>query len=265
MSKTRQRPDGSTWVRTFPISFLHDQTHARCDPDWHHLTYAVKGQLEVITEQVRHVVPADRAVFIPAGTHHSAVMRAPITMRSLFIARAVLHAPRLEAGVRTLAVSPLLRELMLEITRHGALDVRKPVQRRLTGVLFDQIKGAQDVGVPLIMPRDPRARALAQLVSERPGDPRPLRELARRAGASLRTVERCFVEQTGMTIGGWRRRVRLLHALRLLEGGVPVTAVALELGYATASAFSQAFRAQFGRSPSGRTRTGRRNRAPRPA
>jgi AraC-like DNA-binding protein len=43
--------------------------------------------------------------------------------------------------------------------------------------------------------------------------------------------------------------VRLFHALRLLEGGAQVTAVALDVGYASTSAFSQAFRRMFGRSP----------------
>jgi transcriptional regulator GlxA family with amidase domain len=181
-------------------------------------------------------------------------MRAPISMRSLFIARGVFRDRTLDVRVRTLAVSPLLRELMLQITRLGALDVRKPVQRRLTGVLFDQLKAAEDVSLELLFPRDPRARALADLVALNPGDPRGTAELARHAGASLRTLERRFIAETGLGIGSWRRRVRLFHALRLLEGGMPVTAVAFEVGYATVSAFCQAFRAQFGRSPTGRTR-----------
>ena len=76
--------------------------------------------------------------------------------------------------------------------------------------------------------------------------------LARKAGASLRTLERCFVAETGASVGDWRRRVRLFHALRLLEGGASVTEVALEVGYASTSAFSHAFARQFGRSPSRR-------------
>jgi transcriptional regulator GlxA family with amidase domain len=76
--------------------------------------------------------------------------------------------------------------------------------------------------------------------------------LARKAGASLRTLERCFVAETGASVGEWRRRVRLFHALRHLEGGAPVTTVALDVGYASTSAFSHAFARQFGRPPSRR-------------
>jgi transcriptional regulator GlxA family with amidase domain len=177
-------------------------------------------------------------------------MRAPISMRSLFIARQVFRDRR--SGVRTISVTPLLREMILQITRLGALDVKRPTQQRLCGVLFDLVRGADDIDLELALPRDPRARAFAELAMTAPGDPRSLAVLARAAGASLRTLERCFIRETG--VGAWRRRVRLFHALRLLEAGHQVTQVAHDVGYATVSAFSQAFRAQFGRSPTGRTR-----------
>ena len=88
------------------------------------------------------------------------------------------------------------------------------------------------------------------LVTRTPGDGASIASLARQAGASLRTIERCFLAETGIAVGDWRRRVRLFHALRLLEAGTSVTEVALEVGYANTSAFSHAFARQFGRSPS---------------
>ncbi len=243
------------WVRTYPVTFLHDVTERRHDPHWHQLTFATRGHLEVITGDGRRLVPADRAVWVPAGIAHTAVMRAPISMRSIFVAAVATRA--VADRVRTIAVAPLLRELILHITRIGALDRTNPTQARLASVLFDLLAVAQDVPLDLPSPRDPRARRFAELVTRDPGDEAAIAAIARRSGASLRTLERCFLTETGLAIGEWRRRVRLFHALRLLEGGTSVTEVAFEVGYASVSAFSQAFRRQFGRSPSqrlGRTR-----------
>lgn len=53
-----------------------------------------------------------------------------------------------------------------------------------------------------------------------------------------------------MTFGRWRQQLRLLHALRLLAAGRPVTAVALEVGYDSPSAFIAMFRAALGTTPS---------------
>jgi len=230
------------------VTFLHDVTEPDHAHAWHQLTFATRGHLEVITAAARHLVPADRAVWVPAGTSHTEIMRAPISMRSIYISRLAPH-PAADR-VRTIAVTPLLRELILHITRIGALDRRKPAQARLVGVLLDQLASADDVSLALPSPRDPRARRFAELVTRAPGDDASIATLARRAGASLRTLERCFLADTGVAVGEWRRRVRLFHALRLLEDGTPVTEVALEVGYATTSAFSHAFARQFGRSPS---------------
>lgn len=236
------------------MTFLHDVAEPPHDHAWHQLTFAARGHLEVITDHARHLVPVDRAVWVPAGVRHAEVMRAPVSMRSIYVSPRALARrgrPRPDA-VRTIAVAPLLRELILHVCRLGALDRRDAEQAPLIGVLIDQLAAAHDVQLALPTPRDPRARRFAELVTAAPGDPASIAMLARRAGASLRTIERCFLHETGVAVGDWRRRVRLFHALRLLEDGAPVTQVALDIGYASASAFSQAFARQFGRSPSGR-------------
>jgi len=71
----------------------------------------------------------------------------------------------------------------------------------------------------------------------------------RGSGASQRTLERVFRAETGMSLGGWRQQLRLGRALEKLAAGESVTAVAIDSGYASASAFVVAFRAAFGRTP----------------
>lgn len=240
------------------MTFLHDVTQEHCTPDWHHLIFASSGHLEVITEGARRIVPSDRAVWIPAGTRHTDVMRAPISMRSVYVAARTARRVKLPPDVRTVGVTPLLRELILHVTRLGALENDRGMQARLAAVLFDLLAAAAPVGTELPAPKDPRARRFADLVTAKPGDARSSTQLARKAGASLRTLERCFLAETGVGIGTWRRRVRLFHAVRLLEGGASVGDVADAVGYDSVSAFCQAFARQFGRSPTGRNPRERR-------
>ncbi len=243
------------------MTFLHDVTQQHCQREWHQLIFATRGHLEVTTESIRCVVPSDRAVWIPAGVRHTDVMRAPISMRSIFVATSAARG--MPSDVRTVAVTPLLRELILHVTRLGALESASRTQARLAAVLFDLLADAEPVALELPVPRDPRARRFAELVTAKPSDPRSTSQLARKAGASLRTLERCFLAETGVSVGEWRRRVRLFHALRLLEGGSPVSEVADDVGYASVSAFSQAFRRQFGSSPSRYTTPSRAPRSDR--
>jgi AraC-like DNA-binding protein len=70
-------------------------------------------------------------------------------------------------------------------------------------------------------------------------------------GASLRTFERLFLDETKLSLAAWRRQSRLLMSLSLLAEGKSVGEVASAVGYDNAGAFSTAFKQCFGVSPSG--------------
>jgi AraC-like DNA-binding protein len=82
-----------------------------------------------------------------------------------------------------------------------------------------------------------------------PADKRTLAEWGREAGASERTLARAFLAGTGIPFGRWRTLLRLQAALPALAAGVPVSAVARQAGYDTASAFVAAFRRETGLTP----------------
>src|SRR5262249_2308508 len=134
-------------------------------------------------------------------------------------------------------VSPLLREMILEAVRIGALDRRVPAQQRLIGVLLDQLRILRTIPLQLPMPTDVRTLKAVEILRADPAQELTLARVATRAGASARTLERLFRAETGMAFRSWLRRMRVLHALRLLASGTPVTSVALEVGYDSTSAF----------------------------
>jgi AraC-like DNA-binding protein len=250
MSKTRHGalPDGSWWIRTHPHTVLDDWENAEHRHEWHQLTFAVRGQLEIATASARWLLPSDRALWVPANLPHRELMRAHVQLRMLYLAPGAV--PRADDRVRALVVTPLLRELILHITRIGALDARVPAQRHLAEVLVDLLAHTEEAQLDLPMPRDPRARKLIELLEGKGGARVDVARLARRCGASLRTLERCFRTETGLALGEWRRRWRLFAAMGRIDGGTSVTAAALDAGYSGPSAFTAAFRRQFGAAPS---------------
>jgi AraC-like DNA-binding protein len=246
--RLRQRPDGSVWVRTFPVTLEHDHVLPAHAHDWDQLTYAASGVLRVDTADASWTVPPHTAVWVPAGVEHAEQMFAPVTMRTLYFApRLVRNLPRAEC--RAVNISSLLRELILHASRQGALDRRRAPHAHAIGMLLDQLAGVTTVPLQLPAPRDDRARRVASFLRDAPDDDGSVAVLARRAGASRRTIERLFVRDTGMTMAEWRRRLRLLHAVRLLAEGEGVTAAALAVGYGSVSAFIAVFKKEFGVTP----------------
>ena len=105
----------------------------------------------------------------------------------------------------------------------------------------------EDLMLPL--PRDARALRLAERWSQMPGETRDLADMAVDVGASLRTLQRLFPSETGLTLEAWRQKARLIHAVGRLAAGASVTNTALDCGYQRPAAFSSAFLRQFGVSP----------------
>jgi len=115
--------------------------------------------------------------------------------------------------------------------------------------LLDQLAIAPEADLMLRLPRDKRIQSICRYLQGHPRSQKNLQQWASRLGVSTRTLSRQFVKETGMGFRQWRQRLRLLAALPMLENGHRVTDVALAAGYETLSAFSAAFKAQFGSTP----------------
>ena len=218
----------------------------RCFRDWDQLAYTSEGVMTVHTAAGAWVVPPDRAVWIPAGAAHSVQTSGRVTLRTLFL-RPPLSRGRLPRACVALSVSALVRELVLHAAQRNTLRRDRPADRRLAQVVVDQLATLRHEPLRLPTPHDRRARAAAEHIERCPED--GLSTVARSAGASVRTLERSFLRDTGMSLGRWRRRARMIAALRLLADGLPVTGVALDVGYQTPSAFVAAFRREMGTTP----------------
>lgn len=205
--------------------------------------------MTVFADRMSWMIPPGRAVYIPAQCKHSIRMWGDVAMRSLYFP-ASLRARALEmAECRVIAVTPLLRELILRAVELAALDSRVESEVHLMSVLMDELAGAQAGPLALPLPADSRALAVAMQVLESPADEVSLDALARQCGVGARTLERLFRAETGMPFGLWRQKARLLESVRVLVESKSVTHAALESGYSSVSAYIAAFKQTFGCTP----------------
>jgi AraC-like DNA-binding protein len=216
-------------IRTFAAGHSAPYTIPNHTHTWSQLIYASAGVITVHTSQGSWVVPPERGVWVPAGVTHSIEMSGLVSIRSLYFAPGFARR-RLPRSCSVVHISPLMRELILHATGIGALDRCIPAHARLIGVILDQVRAAE-------------------ILRSEPGRTDSLDHIAHQAGASKRTLERAFRAETGMGFGRWRQQLRLLHALRLLAAGQPVTTVALESGYQSTSAFISMFKKALGATP----------------
>jgi AraC-like DNA-binding protein len=203
--------------------------------------------MRVETPSASWVVPPDRAVWIPAGFEHSIRMTGSVRMQTVYCRPDIADGIRPHCGV--LHVTPLLRELVLEVLRVGMLLNTVPEQWRFAGVIVDQIRRTREVPAHIKLPTDKRARAVAIKAQSDLSREIAIGELVGGCGASVRTIERLFVEETGLTLGRWLQRVRALHAIGMLAEGCSVVDAGQAVGYDSTSAFIAMFKRVLGTTP----------------
>jgi AraC-like DNA-binding protein len=215
---------------------------------WGQLIYAVSGTMQVLAGNMLWLVPPTRALWAPAGVVHAIEMRGSVAMRTIYVP--VERSAGLPARSHAIDVEPLLREVILHIVGLRLLRADAAAHRHMAHVFLNLVAAAPSLPLFVPMPRDARAQLVARMLQDDPAAEAKIDALARKAGASARTLQRRFREETGMRFVEWRQRLRLLHAIALLEQDASVTQAGAAAGYASTSAFIAAFRQQMGETPS---------------
>jgi AraC-like DNA-binding protein len=231
-------------AKDFPDGFhIAPHSHERAQ-----LIFAAEGAMLVSTREGTWAVPPQRAMWMPGGVTHEIRMAGAVAMRTLYVRGDA--APRLPSRVRVLAVSALLRELILRACELPVRYDEAGPAGRLMSLILDEIAALPTIALDLPLPRDERLARICRALRANPGDTRTLEDWAREAGASGRTVARLFVKETGLPFAGWRQQARLLAAMALLAAGQPITRIAGDLGYDSPSAFTAMFKRALGAPPS---------------
>ncbi|WP_430460368.1 AraC family transcriptional regulator [Thalassolituus sp. LLYu03] len=236
-----------------PVSVLYRQLApqtvvAAHSHNWGQLVYCSSGVQDVITPQGRYLLPPDLAVWVPPNMAHEISTLYGAEIASIYVLPDAMEG--LSADSRVLQVSPLLRALILEALQLPAdYDWLSPAGR-LFRTLRDQIAAAPPASLYLPLPVDPRLRTLCYQLEQDPSLPYTLAQWGQKVGASERTLQRLFAQETHMSFQQWRQQLRLQAALKRLVGSRDaVTTIAADLGYESASTFISMFRKQCGMTP----------------
>ena len=212
--------------------------------------FALREGLQVIeTPSGRWVQPPGWIGWIAPRCAHAAQSFGATAGWSLHIDS--MMAAALPDGPHVFAVTPLVQGLVDRLTSMNATEpLLEPRRARLVGVLIDELAASARPSLHLPMPQDKRLAAMAAAVANDPALPDSIDEWVDRIGMARRTLTRRFAVETGLSFAQWRQQARLLKAVELLSLKETVTAVALTVGYSSVSAFIEAFRKHFGRTPS---------------
>jgi AraC-like DNA-binding protein len=216
--------------------------------DYHQLIYAIDGPTQIETARGRHILPGGRAAWISSGTLHRTLVSGHEGI-SLYFSPAIV--PDEPDRVRILIANPLMREMILHAARWplGASEA-DPLAASFLHTLALLCGEWLEAELPLHLP-GARHPAILRAMDHATADLANASQAGaiKAAAMSERSFRRLFVRETGMGWQAWIGQARILMAMGLLSEGHRVTDVASDVGYASLSAFAQAFARLAGEAP----------------
>jgi AraC-like DNA-binding protein/quercetin dioxygenase-like cupin family protein len=217
----------------------------------HQIEYAIGGVVEVETASAHYLLPAQQAAWIPAGLEHQATMAANVrTVAVMFDAKLITGGGD---RARILAVSPLIREMMIyalrwPIDRPDGDDTSDGFFRTLADLVVE----ALDHEAPLSLPSSEQPIVAAAMAFTKAHLQSVTVEAVSRAVAvSERTLRRLFQDELGLSWRTYLLHARMLRAMALLASpGQSVQDTSTAVGFDSVSSFTRAFTQFSGESPS---------------
>jgi AraC-like DNA-binding protein len=210
------------------------------------LVVALKGGVTCEVPNSIWMVPPRCAVWIPGQMPHS--VRATVNARICYLLIQP-DAAQLPSHCCTLAISPLVRELILHMAdQPSEYGPDSPTGRKAL-VLLEELAQMPVEHLHLPTSNEPRVRKIAKMLTDDPADRRTLGEWGKLVAMSERSLARLVQQETGLTFGRWRQQLHLIVAMRQLAAGQTVQRVAEQLGYDSVTAFITMFKKSVGKPP----------------
>lgn len=220
------------------MSFLHRScpqghfTPLHCHPQAQYC-YMHDGGGVITGGGASELLVAGQLCFIPTGWEHE--FRAlRHTRLSLIYTAPSGHAP---FGLRQ--VTPLLAGLFARLAELGEGNEREAYLMVIDHELARSVPQAAQPALAANL--DPRLLRVLERVCQAPSVNIALAMLAEDCGASVRTLNRLFLQQLGCTFRQWREQVVMGRARQLQHQGLTLAQIADQLGYEDPGAFSHAF------------------------
>ncbi|KUH67603.1 AraC family transcriptional regulator [Mycolicibacterium novocastrense] len=218
--------------------------------DVHQIEYALGGVVEVETDSAHYLLPPQQAAWIPVGLDHQATMNPDVrTVAVMFDPQLIPHAGD---RARILAVSPLIREMMIyalrwPIDRAEGDEISDAFFRTLANLVTE----ALDHEAPLSLPTSEHPIvAAAMAYTKEHLDGVTAEEVSRAVSVSERTLRRLFQDSVGLSWRTYLLHARMLKAMALLAApGQSVQETSSAVGFDSLSSFTRAFTHFCGETP----------------
>lgn len=234
----------------------HDLMGELLIPEHYHeksqFLYTEGGVVYVRTEGHTYFLPARHFMWIPAGVHHSIHPSSEnVMMRNLYFPVGSKE-PAFYAQEGIYPVNDLILNLLLYTKKWNGNLQKGSKNFTIALALKILLADTATENLPLSLPmaRDKRLAKVVEYINKNLEKNLLFADISARFGFSTRTLHRLFIKDLGMSFIRFFTISRMLRAIELLtEKQLPVSEIALAVGYNSLPTFSNTFHKLLGVRP----------------
>lgn len=236
------------------IDTIEKEAYVWCEEDWKHddyehthnrsqLTYVEEGYQYFHIDQKIYLVPQNHVIWIPSGKPHRITSEAKTVKLMLFLFNYSFKEDFYE-HVQVFAIPPVLREMLLYASKWNKLlaedDEQSIFFKAIVKSLPNFCKESNYLEVPV--PTDVRLIPVCNYINANFKYNLNIDLLAEKAQMSVRSLQRIFKHETGITLQKYLQLIRILKSVELIDmKQYTLSEVGFKVGYQSLSAFTSSY------------------------
>lgn len=207
------------------------------------LVYVESGFQYITIEERIYLLPQNHAVWIPSDTIHKTNSHSEKIKLMIMFADTDKKAPFYKE-VNVFSVPPVLKEMIRYAEKWSKLLTKDHDENVFLQALFNELPHFVENSLKLhiCLPRDKRLTKVVEHLHHHYREEIRIEELGDTALLSLRTLERIFKKETGLTLIKYQQMLRIIKSLELLSSGnFTISEIAYEVGYKSVQAYTRSF------------------------
>ncbi|MDQ0064703.1 helix-turn-helix domain-containing protein [Chryseobacterium lathyri] len=226
------------------------------EEDWRHddilhshqkgqLVYVESGFQYITVDGKIYLLPQNHAAWIPPGAIHKTNSHSE-KIKLMIMFADVEESSTFHHKINVFSVPPVLKEMIKYAGRWSKSTSKDPDEILFLQALFNELPRFVEHSLKLhiSLPEDKRLSESIQYLHNHYHENVKMEDLSEISKLSLRTLERIFKKETGMTLAKYQQILRIIKSLELLSSGdLTISETAYKVGYKSVQAFTRSFQA----------------------
>lgn len=224
------------------------------EKDWKHddyghrheraqLTYVEEGYQYFHIDQRIFLVPQNHAIWIPADTEHRITSEAKTVDLTVVLFKLVPEKDFFHE-IQVFSAPPILKEMLLYATKWSKSLIEDDDQAIFLQALLVSIPSfcRESKVIQIPVPTDLRLLPVCNYLNSHFASEFNLESLAETARLSVRSLQRIFKQETGITLQKYVQLIRILKSIELIDTKqYNLSQIAFSVGYKSLSAYTASY------------------------